>query len=170
MNILKYIDRKITFIDQIRYLKSYLFFGAPLGYICVEFTKYLCLSNYKFNFGQLIISIIVNLLIASPLIINYYKHTKKYNKISKKIQENEKNEKITKCKALFDYKSFIKGEHYEIDGVFNWTFLPEKDLAYVLDNNERRYILKNVINKFDLDDIKEERLKKLKKLNKLWKN
>ena len=40
----------------------------------------------------------------------------------------------------------------------------------VFDSNDNAYLLKNIINKFELNDIKEERLKKLKRLNKLWKN
>lgn len=164
MSLLKFIDRKLAFKEQINYVKSYLFFGAPLGYIFYESLKYFFDPKYTFSFGNLIVTIIVDLLFASPLLINYYKHTKKYNRMHKKIQENPKK----RVKAIFNYREFIKGESYEIqcDILMN-----NNENEYVLDKNGYNWcFLKDNINKFDLDDIKEERLKKLKRLSKLWKN
>lgn len=183
MNLLTYIDKKLTFIEQISYLKSYLFFGAPLGYIFGEVLKYFLLT-YKFSISQLFFTILLNLLIASPLIINYYKHMKKYNRLIKKIRENSKLDKV---KAIMNYEGFIKGESYNFTCLEQAKLTPsqwssiisifissssflEKNLIVILGINNKPHILKSIINKFDLDDIKEERLKKLKRLSKLWKN
>lgn len=162
MSLLKFIDRKFSSEEQLDYLKGYLFIGAPLGYIIVEGFKYFFISSYYFSIINLIATIIIDLTIASPLIINYFKHKNKYNKIIKKIKDNPK---LNKVKAIFDYKDFIKGEVYDLDIYNQFIFVFCKNNYHI-----GQYRLKNSINKFDLDDIKEERLNKLKKLNKLWKN
>lgn len=162
MSLLRFIDRKFSSQEQLDYLKGYLFFGAPLGFIVVEGFKYFFMSNYNFSIFNLIGTIITDFLVASPLIINYFKHKNKYNKIVKKIKDNPK---LNKVKAILDYKNFIKGEVYELDIYDQYIFVFCKNNCHI-----GQYRLKNCINKFELDDIKEERLNKLKKLNKLWKN
>lgn len=160
MSILNFVDKHYTYVEQVRYLKSMAFFGFPLGYILPKI--YLIIAkgweNWHFSLSDLIVIVIVDLIWMSPFIYNYFKYEKKYLKTIKRISLNSNKE--YKVKALFDYKNFIKGQTYKVyfDGV---------DQDFYID--DYYYPLKNLINKFDLDDIKEERLNKLNKLKKLWK-
>lgn len=165
MNLLKFIDSKLTASEQSWHLKTYMFIGAPLGCITVEVSKYFFISTYKFNILTLILTFIIDLLIATPFIINYFKHKKKYDRIVKKIQDNPK---LNRVKALFNYRNFIKNESYELK---SFLFDNKKNKTIYIDSGNNLYsyyTLKDNINKFDLDDIKEERLQKLKKINKLY--
>lgn len=168
MRFLRFIDRKFTFYDQKSYVISFLFFGAPIGYLFVQGIDVLVQGWEKYNFSayNLLGNIITNLVILSPLIINYIRHTRKYNKIYKKIIENP-NHKY-KVKALYDYKNFIKDNVYDIEEEHIFMNFDKIGVLYIINNNNQYLPLKNIINKFELDDIKEDRLRKLKKLKKIW--
>ena len=165
--ILKYLDKKKTTSEQIIELKTFLFFGFPIGYVTVEVIKIIISGwlKYHFSIPNIIFTFIFDLVIFSPFIINYFLHKKRYKDIINKV----KNIKEFKVRALFDYKSFVKGQSYTC--YFDEMFHSNKFKYYVCTNDGKNCYdyeieLKDVINKFELDDIKEDRLKKLKKLNK----
>jgi hypothetical protein len=167
MKLLNYIDKKFTLQDQLVYIISFLFIGMPLGYLFSQGINILIYGweKYHFNKYNLLGNITTNLLILTPLIINYIRHIKKYNKICKKILENY-NHKY-KIKALYDYKNFIKNDLYDIDT--DYVFRNgDKKFEFFIMQNHNIYNMRNIINKFELDDIKEDRLRKLKKLKRIW--
>lgn len=163
--LLRFIDKNKTLEEQIIYLKSYLLFGFPLGYFFTEIIKYFILkSEYHFRFGSLLVTIIIDLLIVSPFIINYFKYKRAYKIFTNKFNSTDTTKKII---AKFNYKEFTKGETYEVK--YYVSPIKGKDIFIISNINERIDIeLKSVINKFDLDNLKEKRLKKLKKLKNLW--
>lgn len=177
MKFLRYIDKKLTSSKQKEQIIVYLFIGGPIGYIIGDIMKIVFLGWNKYHFSILnfIFTFIVELLITSPLIINYFLHEKKYKQLINKV----KNKKEFNVRALFDFDNFKKDQSYfcyftEIlnkkgktiniycvcknsqnsnkSGIFYSTRIYEVDL-------------KETINKFELDDIRYDRLKKLKKLN-----
>ena len=155
MSIPKFIDKYQTYNDQVSYLKSMTYFGFPFGYIISKIFAIAIIGWEKWHFSFSDLFIVFYLLILSPLIYNYFKHKKRYDNLIKKVNLNT-NKDYT-VKALYNYKHFIKGKSYKIRfDQFDNNFYIEY------------YPLKNLINKFDLDDIKEERLKKLKKLKRFW--
>lgn len=156
MSLPKFIDKYQTYGSQVSYLKSMLYFGFPAGYIISKVFIILVKGweNFHFSFVDLFIVVLFDLLFLSPLIYNYFKYEKKYLNLIKKISLDNKEHTV---KALYNYKKFVKGKSYKIRfDQFDNNFYIEY------------YPLKNLINKFDLDDIKEERLKKLKKLKRFW--
>lgn len=158
MSIPKFIDKYQTYNDQVSYLKSMTYFGFPFGYIISKIFAIAIIGweKWHFSFSDLFIVFFVDLIILLPLIYNYFKHKKRYNNIVEKIQL-EPNKEYT-VKALYNYKNFFKNEHYKLS-------IYEFNEIYI---GSTFYTLKDLINKFELDDIKEERLRKLKKLKKLW--
>ena len=65
MGLLRFIDRKITFQTQKRYLISFLFFGIPFGYLCglfVAFTllylKFLVSENHRIKTMKEVLNIL----------------------------------------------------------------------------------------------------------------
>ena len=177
MKLLTLIDRKIIFRSQKGYLKSYLFFGLPFGYIVGELFKLILVgwSNYSFQYNiiGIAVNLIVGLIIAGPFIINYFRQNKKLKSIIKK---HRNKTLVYNVKCIINYKKFVKGELYEIEVYPNevnrrrlpkWYCSSVKNL-YVVGDNGLAYELEEIINKFELvDNIKEERKKKLKKLEKL---
>jgi hypothetical protein len=187
MRLLRYIDDKWTFREQYDYIKRASII-LPFIIIIIEIIKYFIIKNYKFSPLYIIFSVFFNFIFYIPFIINSIKYNKKFKKIEKQILENYTT-KLKTVKAKINYCSFIKNEVYELMVLKDTTTLtPSKwniifqllrnsktNTSYinkiiVFDSNDNAYLLKNIINKFELNDIKEERLKKLKRLNKLWKN
>ncbi len=160
-------------------------FSVPFGYLISQGVLiYLKGENYHFSLRHFILFLFLHILILLPLIINHFKCKKKlkciFNYYIKK--KFEKNEHKILVKALFDYKVFIKGKSYEIymnDLDFLLWCNSNKELE-ILDlktdlqsrslffSSFPEYDFKEIINKFEIDDIKENRRKKLKKLNKFW--
>lgn len=170
MRLLRYIDRKFTLYDQTAYMVSFIFFGMPIGYIFSQIVSILIHSwdKYHFSVYNLLGNMITNLVILTPIIINYIRHSRKYNKIYNKVTEKTNNNKVkVKVKALYDYSSFIKGQSYEVVDEYFIMNNDKKAMLFIIDN-QRTFPMKNIINKFELDDIKEDRMRKLKKLKKLW--
>lgn len=167
MRLLKYIDRKFTLYDQKTYMVSFVVFGMPLGYLFSQGVNVYMKgwSEYHFSIYNLIGNLITNLVILTPIIYNYIRHTKKYNKIFIKMRDNT-NTKY-KVKALYNYDVFTEGISYEISTESVFMNFDKHEFLYVLDNH-MTYPLKNIINKFELDDIKEDRMRKLKKLKRIW--
>jgi len=165
MKFLRYIDKKITFASQKRWLMSYLFIGIPISYLFTQTLMIVSLgwSEYKLQFDIVnpFIVLFFNLLIISPFIINYFIHTKKYNNLKKHFG----TDKEVKVKSLFDFDTFVKGESYIIySDSFMFNSGMDKRTILLVSN----YTLKNIVNRFELDDIKEQRLKKLKKLKRKY--
>lgn len=157
MRFLNYIDRKFDYESQKRFTVT-MPIGASFGYLLSEGIKMaIDWQKYKFDVSGFIFIIIFWLLILSPFIINRIKYEAKYKKILEKVISNS-NKLNLNVKAKFDYDKFKKGELYKID--VHDTYL------YILECNDIHYF-KNIINKFEFDDIKEERLKKLKRLKRL---
>jgi len=156
MKLLNFIDKKINFNIQKVILSSFL--GGVIGSLTFEIVRILFVKGYDFNIYRTISFLIFYLLIYSPFIVNYIRLTKRYNKIYKLYQENPK----INVKAKFDYKSILKNQSYEIVAYEKSGRLSGKLYLYLHDKH--LFNLKNVINKFELDDIKEERFRKLKKL------
>lgn len=168
MRFLRYIDSKFTLYDQKAYIISFIFFGVPLGYSFVQIMTILISGweKYHFSMYNLIGNLTTNFLILSPFLINYIRHTKRFKKIYKKVIENSKN--VYRVKALFTYSPFIKGSYYEICKDSYIMNFDKKNIIFIIDDNKKQYPIKNIINKFELDDIKEDRLRKLKKLKRIW--
>lgn len=187
MSLLTYMNRKMTAGSQSSYIHGYLLVGIPVGYGSTEILKMTVIygwEKYNFSVGNLMSSLIFNGLIALPFIINYIRNRKKYKSILKKIED--KSIKSYKVKAVFDYDNFEKGKLYTFQvleddtelTISNWKkitnnfvkMFPKKDrnILLVSDDQNSIHLLKNIINKFELDDIKEERMRKLKKLKKRW--
>jgi len=169
MRLLNYLDRKFEFSKQKNYLFGYLFFGYPFSYMLIHAILYIWIEKDTLFIDMVydfIRNFIFNILIVSPLIINYFRYKKKYNHIVNKIHENYLNGNFC-VKAKFDFKEFKKNQSYPLD-YYTLKRISKKTPIFVLTNGayNRTYLLKNYINKFELDDIKEERLKKLKKLKK----
>jgi len=80
MRFLNWIDKKFTYREQKRYLISFLCFGVPFGYIFAQtigiFVK--GWSEYHFSIWNLFFTIIFDLLLVSPLIINCIKPKVRY--------------------------------------------------------------------------------------------
>ena len=177
MKFLRYIDKKLTSSKQKEQIIVYLFVGGPIGYIIGDIMKIVVLGWGKYHFSILnfIFTFLVELIITSPLIINYFLHVKKYKQLINKV----KSKKEFNVKSLFDFDDFKKDQYYKC---YFTEILNKKGRTipayYVCKNSQinnsgffystRIYEvdLKETINKFELDDIKEDRLKKLKKLNK----
>ena len=87
-----------------------------------------------------------------------------YKIFTNKFDSTDTTKKII---AKFNYKEFKKGETYEVK--YYPSSFSSKEI-FIISNNifGLDVSLKNVINKFDLDNLKEKRLKKLKKLKSLW--
>lgn len=180
MGLLKYINKKMTFGSQCSYLSSYFFFGMPIGYGIGEGIRVLIDGQkYHFNFSNFIFGIIINLLIITPFLVNYFIQMKKFKFIINK-HLADKNKKL-KVKAIMDYSTiYEKGKSYEIEIVQkrskqslfqrilrnpNYTITVfYEDTSFIW---QSRSTLLGIINKFELDDIKEERRKKLARLKKL---
>lgn len=162
MFLLKYIDKKLTYKLIKNYIKSFLFFGAPIGIIIGESIKVIIYGGFSkyvenFNIDVIFFTIFFDILIISPFIINYIKHKKRYKNIIKKI--NLLKPENLKVRALYNYEHFIKGQTYLLEARYN---------SYIIRSNYELYIFEYCINKFELEDIKEERKKKLKKIKKLF--
>ena len=163
--ILNYIDRKFSYDAQKRFT-IIMPIGAILGYLLSECVTLLIFGWQKYHFigRDTFIMIFIWLFVLIPFIINRFKYNAKYKKILKKVKNNQNSDLISKVKAKFDYQSFKKGEVYTII---------ESDLHHIdgslfINNDEGLFHFKRIINKFEFDDIKEERLKKLKKLKRLY--
>lgn len=168
MRFFRFLDRKLTARRQKAIITSYLFFGVPVGYIGSQIAKIISLGwdKYQFSLLSMIFLFSFDILIMLPFIINYFRHRKKFNNIIKKIEPD----KELKVKALFDFDDFIKNHVYKIENIsFLTNYGLYKNNSYlVVDSKGFHNRLKDIINKFELDDIKEERLKKLRKLKRLW--
>jgi len=170
MRFLRYVDRKLTAESQKQQIKLFLFFGYPIGYLCVEIIKIIIFgwAKYNFSISNCIFTFILDVIIALPLIINYFLHKRKYKQIINKI----KDKSDFNVKALFDFQDFKKGQSYPcyFDEILNKGKYSFTYYVCIKHNTNGWYYweieLKNVINKFELDDIKDDRLKKLKKINK----
>lgn len=168
MMFLRYIDKKMTADKQKFQIKSFLFVGFPIGYSIVEILKLIVFgwAKYHFSISNCIFTFIFDVVLISPLIINYFLHKRKYKQFLNKI----KDKKEFKVRALFDYRNFVKGQSYTC--FFDQIFGKEKftyficNRPFITNHDYSEIELKDNINKFELDDIKEDRLKKLNKLNK----
>jgi hypothetical protein len=168
MKLLNLIDKWWTFDSQKNYLFSFLFIGLPFGYFFTQGLLIVLKGWYKYHFDifNMLFLILFDCLIVSPIIINYFRHKNKYNDILKKLYSKHLEEKNTvKVKAKFNYESFIKGQSYYLE-LANYDLLI--DNIYIIDEKNYYHSLKRLINKFELDDIKEQRKLKLEKLKKLW--
>jgi len=179
MVLLKFLDSKFSFDRQRSFLNSFIFFGMPIGYLIVQGITIWSKGwdKYNFNIGNLFFSIIINLLIVSPLIVNYIIQRKKYNLIIKKFQNKTLSFKV---KAIMNYSislnssNFVKGEIYDIQilNLLNPTWFRNKCYIMIINNNQWRSTnnFYDIINKFELvDTLKEERKNKLEKLQKIMK-
>lgn len=192
MGLLKIIDKKFDFSTQRRYLISFLFFGVPVGYLMGQgisiWTK--GWDKYNFSIGSLLFSLSIDLLIMSPLIVNYFIQRKKFNLIIKKFhkticEQSQSTRPIglqtstLKVKASLPSKEFKEGEVYDIQilshtyAVSKWyrpntLFLNSCDILIINKNKWRSTNnFYDIINKFELvDSLKEERKKKLERLQK----
>ena len=171
--MLRLLNKYSVFGSQKRYLLSLLFFGLPFGFLIGEGLKIWTKSwaTYHFNIGNLLFTIFFDLIIFSPLIINYFIQMKKKKLLTERYYNKTL---IHKVKAIFDYKEFKKGELYEIE-VDNFFANNDKKLCFFVipTNNFPRIanmkVLDEIINKFELvDNIREQRRKKLKKLQKIF--
>ena len=186
MRLLNYFDKRYTLTEQKRFISSFLLFGMPIGYTFSQLIGILLISwdKYHFSYFNLFFTFIFDLLFCSPLIINYIRHIRRYNKIIKRLNylkpiESESKNKFS-VKALYDYRKFKKGESYFIN-IFDlyktkliapkWKqlrFAKMSDNFIYIENEYDIHFLGEVINKFELNDIKEERRKKLEKLKRRW--
>ena len=165
MKFFNLIDKWWTFGTQKSYLFSFFFIGLPFGYC---FSQGILIvskgwDKYNFNIFNMLFLILFDCLIVSPLIINYFRHKNKYKDILKKMYSYHLKENTVKVKAKFNYKSFIKGQSYYLELTDSL-----KDIIYIIDEKNYYHSLKELINKFELDDIKTQRKLKLQKLKKLW--
>lgn len=175
--LLNFVNKKMTFADQKRWIIFYCCVGFPLGYLFSQLLSVLVISWEKYNFtiSNLLYNIIFNFLIFSPILIAFFKNKKKYKKLLT-IINNEDGDKINiKLKCIFDYgyiksdKEFIKNEIYDIQYLIGGNEKPKRKLTYNDDlyvPSEYKYPhkLKTIINKFDISSIKIDRKRKLKKL------
>jgi hypothetical protein len=164
MKLLNYIDKKFSYNAQRRFTIS-LPIGAVVGYLLAEGMTLLIKGwqKYNFNLGGLIFEIFLWLIILSPFIYNRFKYEAKYKKILEKVKTKENNF----VKAKFDYDYFKKGQTYSIslynDNLYINTVKGWGKSGYTSNFHD----FKGVVNKFEYDDLKEERLKKLKRLKRL---
>lgn len=173
MWLVNYIDKKMTASLIRNWLKSFLLFGLPVGYLTSQILRILSIgwSKYHFDIIYLLFSflnlVIFDFLIALPFIISQIRSRKKYKKLYNRIikEYKENNIKTNKVKCIYNFEEFEKGESYE---VINISIQPLKNIGEIVIIKNRLHILKDIINKFNIDDIKEERLKKLKKLKNIW--
>lgn len=164
---MRFLDRLFTIKQQRVYLTMFLFFGMPIGYLCGQGITILSKgwNNYHFEPLNMIVTLFADFILITPLIINHFKYQSKYTKIFNKYLENKN--KNYQVKAVFNYDNFVKGETYQIfekSHLFN-VGMNKKIYLCMEDCEGNLYNLEDLINKFDLNDIKEERRKKLKKLN-----
>jgi len=164
MHILNYIDNKFTIHDQESYLYNFWFFGMPVG---ISVTQLLLIfiegwSKYHISYPSIIATIIIDVLLTLPFYINKRKYDKKYKLIIEKIKENKV--KVKKVKAKFNYEGFIKGKSYDFD---DYILKFNSDKIFVYDEDKCSYYLSHIMNKFELQDLKEERVRKLNKLKKI---
>ena len=182
MGLLKFIDNKLSFDRQRSYLISFLFFGVPIGGLTIWSKGW---DKYNFSISSLIFSLIMDLMIASPLIINYIRQIKKYNLIVKKFHNKTLSFRV-KAKMSFSLSlnssEFVKDRMYEIQ-VFDETYIhkvwhhpntwfhSDFDIVIICDNKWRSTTnFFDVINRFEIvDNLKEERKKKLERLQKIMK-
>jgi hypothetical protein len=167
LNLVLFLNKKSNLKDQRSYLTIYLYFVVPLGYLISQGVSILTKgwSQYHFNATSFASLIIMDLLLVSPLIYNYYKQSRKYKKILRKFDPRFP----CNVKAIFDYRNFAKNQIYRLEDNSVLIDAGMSKLRYVrvIDNNGIGYNLEDIVNKFELDDIKEERKKKLLKLK--WK-
>jgi hypothetical protein len=158
MKLLNYIDKHTTYNAQRRLLTS-LPLGAVFGYSLAQIIVLVDKGWQKYNFDivSLIILFVLWSIVLSPFIINRFKCEAKYKRILTKINTKEKNF----VKARFDYSQFKKGQSYPISIINDNIYL---NFSYF---TGPIYDLKGVINKFEYDDLKEERLRKLKRLKRI---
>jgi len=185
MRLLRYLDKKYTLTEYKRFIITFFCFGAPFGYVFAQVTGILVISweKYNFSFFNLFFTGFCDVLICSPVIINYIRHTIRYNKIIKRLDhikpDNRSDEKKFSVKALYDFKNYKKGESYTINisDLYHTKLIPAKwkqlnpfkifDNFIYIENSTNIHFLGEIINKFELNDIKEDRRKKLKKLQKI---
>ena len=156
-------------------IKSFLFVGFPIGYSVIEIIKLIIfgLSKYHFSIPNCIFTFVFDSFLISPLIINYFLHKIKYKQLINKIKDRSE----FNVRSLFDFNDFKKGQSYVC---YFTEIINKKGITtptyYVCKNSQTATLklglfyyeieLKDAINKFELDDIKQDRLKKLNKLNK----
>lgn len=170
--MLKLLNKFMIFGTQKRYLISFLFFGVPIGYLVGEGIKIWMYSwiKYHFSIESLLFTLFFDLILISPLIINYFIQMKKQKLLIKRYYNKTL---IYKVKAKFDYKEFKKSELYEIHAEDFIVNNDKKIYFFVIPTNNFPHpanmeALEDIINKFELvDNLKEQRRKKLKKLTKI---
>lgn len=176
MFLAKYIDKKLPYKSIKSYVQSFLFFGAPVGLIAVEITKIIVYGGFsaykeKFDINAIFFTLFLDIVISLPFIINYIKHKRRYKKILQKLDDKEEQKPKDKkhyVRALYNYKDvFIKGEIYELEPNWGWIRPLKNGYNIIKNNSYSTYKLEDYINKFELEDIKEERRKKLKKLKRI---
>jgi hypothetical protein len=161
----KTLNKKFTLKQQKKLARNFLRFVVPGGYGIGQVLTIIILGWTKYHFGlyhfgvyNFISTIIIDFLICSPYFINIIKYTKRYN-YAVKFFERNKNPQV---KCVYDCVFFEVGEIY--------TLVLKDNVLHVSSEGgtwyQYRYYMnyKEVVNKFELIDLKGERLKKLKKL------
>lgn len=175
--LLNYVNKKMTFADQKRWIIFYCCVGFPLGYLFSQVISLWLLSWEKYNFtiGNLLYNILFNFIIFSPILIAFFKNRKKYKELINTINKDESDKINIKLKCIFDYgyikgdNDYIRNEIYDIQFLIPGNEKPQRKLTYDDDlyvPSEYKYPhkLKTIINKFDISSIKIDRKRKLKKL------
>lgn len=101
MNLVRYINKKLTFKQQKSSLKSYSL-GCIVGIVFVQ--------TFNYNLQTIIFSLIIDLLIFSPLIYTVIKNQIKLQRIINSLLKIENSTeiggKIAEVKMIYDYVFF----------------------------------------------------------------
>ena len=160
MTILRFFNKHFTYRQQKGWINSMAF---GILFSAIGLSIYWAIHNNQHIFRLLIhfiSTIIVDAvffsLVLLPIIINVWRSNRKLKRLKEKISKDDGN--VVKIVAIFDFKESIKkGEVYEVKGEGLTTmYIHEKDTIVIIND---------IINKFDIDSLRESRLRKLKKLN-----
>lgn len=135
MNLVRYINKKLTFKQQKSSLKSYSL-GCIAGIVIVQFINY--------NLQTIIFSLIIDLLILSPLIYTVIKNQIKLQRIINNLLKIENSTeiggKIAEVKMIYDYVFFKKGEVYSVMLLSNFSIDDIKSFEVYNNINAYNYI------------------------------
>lgn len=159
--IFDFLDRKLTLKYQLTIIKSYCFFGVPVGMFLPEIIMIFVNDKYTYNYESSIYTFVIDMIVISPMIYNYIRHIRIYNKLMSKLDFMDTTDTYD-IKAKYNYNDFQKGEIYKIE-------VDSYSGHFYISNTYRNYSIKDIINKFDVDDIKDKRRRKLNKLKSIYK-
>lgn len=164
LKLLNYLDYKHTLKEQERLLKSFWFFGVPIGLLLPQLIFFIFSEEYSFKYSVIISTFIFDIIFTSPLIFNYFRHIKIYRNFYLKVLINQEQYSLYDVKSKYNYLSFNKNEIYKVKIIDPWN-----DNLIIITDGNNNFIFKNIVNKFDIDSKKQKRKEKLNKIKSLYK-